>query len=332
MMKNYKLNLHLRRQGALLCVAAFLAAFLLSSLIVSVSVSDDLSQLNALLCSKYEYSATAQSSTLENTYYQYNAGISFTPTEDSQTRFDVDVLMQTESNGYSDAIFWNSEDLGRHCVAVSKCVADRHGLNVGDVIYSKHIVDGSTYGYTIEKILPAITTVRVTPGGNHSNGVIVMGYDEQYASNISHISILYANDSIEIVAEKCSEMPTNILYRSDEIITLVKQVAPYLGIYILLAAIGVVSVVAFLSKNIAHNFKRLVTSGADFSTINRAYYKMMAGTGFAIVALSGIISAAIFCIADTHIVVMIPVLCAMIIEAISLIVAAIAFNKHLWRT
>ena len=77
-MKAFNVNLHLRRKSILGCIAAFMATFLLIALVVSITVGTDMSQLNTLLRSKYEYSATAQRSTLENTYYQYNAGISFT--------------------------------------------------------------------------------------------------------------------------------------------------------------------------------------------------------------------------------------------------------------
>ena len=48
-MKTFKVALHLRRKIALLCALAFATAFLLLSIIASISVSDDLSQINALM-------------------------------------------------------------------------------------------------------------------------------------------------------------------------------------------------------------------------------------------------------------------------------------------
>lgn len=161
-MKAFAANLHPHHKSILGCLVALIATFLLISLVVSIAVGTDMFQLNALSRSKYEYSATAQYSTLENTYYQYNAGISFAATEESQTRLNVEVLMQTEEGPYSDAIYWNTTKLNSDGVAVSENVAERHGLNVGDTIFSKHIVDGTTKAYIIEKILPVVTSARVS--------------------------------------------------------------------------------------------------------------------------------------------------------------------------
>lgn len=330
-MKTFNAALHLRRKTALLCALAFVAAFLLLSIITSISVNADLSQINALMRSEYDYSATAQSSSLENTYYQYNAGISFTVAEDSGTRLNADVLMQTEANGYSDAVFWNSKPLSRYGVAVSKGMADSHGLTVGDVIYSKHIVDGTIHQYTIEDILPAVTTARVTSTGNHSDGILIMGYDEQYATNISHISIIFTDEPIEAAADKCSEMPTNILYRDDEILTLVKHSIPYMLLFVFLTAVCMTVVTLILIKEVSHNFKRLAASGAGYRSLNNAYYKLIMGIGVGLILLSGIISAVSFAIVDVHALIVVPTLLAVVGELIALTITAAASNKQMWR-
>lgn len=330
-MKTFKAALHLRRKIALLCALAFVTAFLLLSIIASISVSTDLSQINALMRSKYDYSATAQSSTLENTYYQYNAGISFAVTEDSGTRLNAEVLMQTEANGYSDAAFWNSKMLSQYGVAVSKGIADSHGLTVGDVIYSKHIVDGTIHQYTIEDILPAVTTARVTSTDNRSDGILIMGYDEQYAINISHISIIFTDEPIEAAAVKCSEMPTNILYRDDEILTIVKHSIPYILLFVFLAAACMAAVALILTKEVSHNFKRLAASGAGYRSLNNAYYKLITGIGAGLILLSGIISAVSFAIVEIHVLIVVPTLFVVIGEIIALTITAAASNKQMWR-
>ncbi len=330
-MKAFVANLHPHRKGILGCIAAFVATFLLVSLAVSIAVGTDMSQLNTLLHSKYEYSATAQRSTLENTYYQYNAGISFTQSADSQTRFNAEVLMQTEEAHYSDVIYWNTTKLNSDGIAVSKNIAERHGLNVGDMIFSKHIVDGITKDYIIEKILPTVTSERVSENGKHSDGIILMGYDEQYATNISYSCIIFTNEPIEVVAEKCSEMPSDILYREDEIITVVTRILPYLLFFVLGAAALVVIAMIFLSKSVAGNFKRLVSSGADFGTLNYAYYKITIGTGMGLVIISVFISVTSFGMAGFYPINAVPVLAAVIAESFALVATATISNKHLWR-
>ena len=54
--------------------------------------------------------------------------------------------------------------------------------------------------------------------------VIIMGYDERYTANISYSCIIFTNEPIEVVAEVCSKMPTDMLYREDEIITVVIKI------------------------------------------------------------------------------------------------------------
>lgn len=331
MVNTFAANLHPHRKRILWCIAAFLATFLLISLAVSVAVGTDMSQLNTLLRSKYEYSATVQHSSLENAYYQYNAGISFTISEDSKARFNVEVLMQTEESNYSDAIYWNTAKLTCDGVAVSKNIADRHGLNVGDTIFSKHIVDGVTKAYTIEKILPVVTSARISGNSQHSDGIIVMGYDERYITNISYSCIIFTSKPIEIVAEGCSDMPTDILYREDEIITVVMKILPYLFVYVIAAAVLVVITMVSISKSVAGNFKRLASNGADFGALNHAYYKITIGIGIGLVITSLIVSAACFETMDFYPINAVPALATVIAESITLIATATISNKHLWR-
>ena len=331
MMRAFKINLHLCRKSALLCVAAFIVTFLLLTFVMSSAMGTDLAQLNALCYSEYEYSVTAQSGTLDDTYYQYNAEISFTQSEDSQTRFNAEVLMQTESGMYSNAVYWSAERLDSSCVAISKGMADCYGLSVGDIIYSKHIIDGITRAYRIKELLPSIAVTRVSETGSRFDGIIIMGYDSLYAENISHTSTIFTNEPIDVVAEKCSEMPTDILYRDDEIERVAKRIAPYLILYVAAAAACVGCVVLFLSKKVAHNFKRLATSGTGFDSLNNAFYRITFGIGVGIIIMFGIISVAFFEMTDSHSMITIPVLCAIIGETIVLIVTATVSNKHLWR-
>ncbi len=331
MMRAFMANLHLRRKSTMACIAAFTATFLLISLVVSTAVGADMSQLNALLRSEYEYSATAQNSTLENTYYQYNAGISFTIAESSQSRLNAEVLMQTEEGYYSNAVYWNTTALSSNGIAVSENIADSHELSVGDVIYSKHIVDGTTRAYIIEKILPAVTSVRVAESGKHSDGIIVMGYDEQYAMNISYNCIIFTNDPIELLAEGCSEMPTAILYRDDEIATVAMRILPYMLVYVFMAMVLVAITVIFISKSVAGNFKRLAASGAEFGAVNRAYYKATIGVGMGVTLVSVPISAFSFGIAGFYPINAVPVMIIAVAEIITLIAMATVSNKRLWR-
>ncbi len=331
MVKIFVANLHPPRKYILGWMAASLATFLLISLVVSVTVGTNMSQLNTLLHSKCEYSAIAQHSAAENTYYQYNAGISFTTAADSKTRFNAEVLMQTGEGHYSDAIYRNTTNLNRNGVAVSKNIADHYGLDVGNTIFSKHIVDGVIKDYIIENILPAVISTRISGNSKHSDGIIIMGYDERYTANISYSCIIFTNEPIEVVAEVCSKMPTDILYREDEIITVVIKIFPYLIVYVITAAVLIVITMMFLSKSIAGNFKRLASNGADFGALNHAYYKITIGTGIGVIIISVLISAVSFGMAEFYPINAVPALATVIAESITLIATATISNKRLWR-
>lgn len=126
-------------------------------------------------------------------------------------------------------------------------------------------------------------------------------------------------------------MPTDILYRENEIITVAMRILPYLLVFVLGAAALVVIAMIFLSKSVAGNFKRLVSSGADFDVLNHAYYKITIGTGMGLVIISVIISVASFGMVGFYLMNVVPVLAVVIAEAFALITTATISNKHLWR-
>ena len=126
-------------------------------------------------------------------------------------------------------------------------------------------------------------------------------------------------------------MPTDMLYRRDEIITVIMRILPYLLVLVLGATVLVVIAMVFLSKSVAGNFKRLASSGADFGALNHAYYKITIGTGMGLVIISVIISAASFGMVGFYPINVVPVLAAVIAESFALITTATISNKHLWR-
>lgn len=210
-------------------------------------------------------------------------------------------------------------------------MADANDLQTGDKIYSKHIVDGKVREYTIENILPVITHVRGIKENSHYDGVLVMGYDDQYASNITHKNIIFTKEPIEMLALQCSAMPEDIVYRSDEISAITKALVPYLTVYILAAVVCVTVLTLFLTQEIAHNFRRLLALGFDRRYLNRAYYKVVGETGAISIAATAIASALVFSRAGFNLTAFMPVICAVVVEVFTLSVATIVSNWRLWR-
>ena len=298
-------------------------------LMLILSINKDAIRLNSLLHSDYDYSVTMQDTVRKDDYYQFTAGIEFTLSADANTSLNADIVMQSKESLYTDMVSWNAEPLSTNGVAVSENVAKSNNLHIGDKLYSKHIVNGEKCEYTIEQFLPEAISVRATNGLNHSEGIIIMGYDERYIENITHSSIVFTKDSINDLSAVGS--PENIVYRDDELMSSLRSIIPYLAI---LSVVSIVTTVAFtilLTKSVSSNFKRLIMLGFDRKKLNTAFYRLIRGTGsistIASVALSGIV----FLFVNYNAVKLLILLLIPFIESITLLIASNISNKRLWR-
>jgi len=328
-MEAVKVNLHLQRKNIALCLLGYLAIVLLLTMVVAVSTVGDLAQMQAIVESDYAYSAVASNSAAADTYYQYSAGISFSVSEEANVGISAEVVMQTENAQYTDLVSWNTDRLSKNTIAISENIASANGLAVGDVLYSKNVVDGKIHEFTIEAILSSVTYTRGYKGDFHNDGVIIMAYDSKYADNIAHTCIMFTQKPIEELAQLCSSMPEDIIYRDDEIISLVKCIAPYIAVYFLGIAATTAIFAAYLNKSVAHNFRRLIMLGFERNTLNKAYYGYVGVAGLSAIATTLIVAAIAFARSGQSAVV--PVIGATAIGASVLIIAATSMNKHLWR-
>lgn len=330
-MKASNVKLHLNRKSAAAYTAAFLVIFLLLTIIVAIPTKGDLAQMLSFMRSSYVYSAIAPSSTADDAYLQYYAGISFSLSTDAKTGINAEIVMQTVDAKYTDLVDWNTDRLGEHGIAVSGNIANKYRIAVGDKLYSKNIIDGEMYEYTVEAILPAVTYTRGLQEDYHADGVIVMGYDEQYDSKITHTCIVFTAAPIETLALQCSSMPEDIIYKEDEMASSFGGIAPYMAVYFLVAAISMAIFVMFFVKRIAHNFRRLIMLGFEKKALNRAYYCTIGKAGLLTIVITAIISAAAFCNAGISVITIVPVVCVLTAELISAIMTTTILNRQLWR-
>ena len=187
------------------------------------------------------------------------------------------------------------------------------------------------YEYTIEAILPSITCTRGTQDAFHTDGVIVMGYDEQYESNMTHTCTVFTAMSTETLALQCSSMPEDIVYKEDEIASSFGLIAPYMAVYFLMTAVSMIILVVFYVKRIAHNFRRLIMLGFEKKALNRAYYRTISKAVLFTIIITAIISAAAFCNACISVITLAPVVCVMVSEFIAAILTTTLLNRQLWR-
>ena len=298
-------------------------------LMLILSINKDAIRLNSLLHSGYDYSVTMQDTVRKDDYYQFNAGIEFTLSADANTSLNADIVMQSKDSLYTDMVSWNAESLSTNGVAVSENVAKSNNLHIGDKLYSKHIVNGEKCEYTIEQFLPEAVSVRVTNGMNHSDGIIIMGYDERYIENITHSSIVFTKESINNLSAIGS--PGNIVYRDDEIITSLRSIIPYLAILSVVSIVTTVAVTVLLNKFVSSNFRRLIMIGFDRKQLNKAYYRLFRGTGSISIISSFALSGIVFLFVKFTAVKLLILLLIPCIEAITLLIASSISNKRLWR-
>ncbi len=287
-------------------------------------------QLNSLLCSDYIYSANIRSSNIQDNYFLFDAGINFSQEKVSETGINADIIMQVPDSVYTDSVYWNANKMNEYEIAISKNIARAFSLNIGDKLFSKHIVTGKIVEYNIDQILPEVACVRVVKEQNYSNGIIIMSYDAQYADNISHEVIVFTNGSMEDLTNNNNGRVEKILYRDDEILTVNKRIIPYLSLFMLLSILFTIGFVILITKNISHNFRRLLFLGFGEKELNQSYsisiYRfgipaIFAAYSFSIIILfiigSSLIKIAVFTI-------------IMITELFTLFFSALYSKRQLW--
>ena len=324
-----RIALHAEPRKTITTSLAFTLISFFLMLILILSVNKDAIRLNSLLHSDYDYSVTMQDTVWKDDYYQFNAGIEFTLSADANTSLNADIVMQSKDSLYTDMVSWNAEPLSTNGVAVSENVAKSNNLHIGDKLYSKHIVNGESGEYAIEQLLPEAVSVRVTNGMNHSDGIIIMGYDERYIENIAHSSIVFTKDSINDLSAVGS--PENIVYRDDELLSSLRSIIPYLAALSIVSIVTTVAVTVLLNKFVSSNFRRLIMIGFDRKKLNTAFYRLVHGTGIISIIASFALSGIVFLFVNFTAVKLLVLLLIPFIEIITLLIASNISNKRLWR-
>ena len=327
-MKN-RIILHTEPKKAVITSLAFILISLLIMLTFVLSINKDVIRLNFLVHSKYDYSATMQDTILKDDYYKFNASIEFALSTDAQIGLNADIIMQSQDSEYTDIIYWKADTISSKGIAISKNLAKRYGLNLGDKLYSKHIVNGENCEYSIEQILPEAVNVRESESISHSDGIIIMGYDEQYIENITYSSIVFTKNSINELSESGS--PKNIVYREDEIIASLKNIIPYLIVLCIVSILITMILVSLLNKYVSYNFKRLVMLGFDKKKMNKAYYRLVYSVGFISIIVSLALSCTVFIYINFSVMKLLSMMLIMLIEIITLLITSCISNKKLWR-
>lgn len=313
---------------ALLLIVSFSSIALLLNIVFALSTDSACAQLDSLLNSKYDYSVTAKYPVEKDEYYQFNAGISFTLFDEANTSMNVDVVMQAVEAEYTDLISWNSKNLAASEVAVSRSAAREYGLSISDKIYSKHIVSGSVCEYSVVEILPEATCVRNSKTKNYNKGIIIMGYDDVYADNVSYINLIFTSTPI---GELSTNVPENIIYRKDEISLNTRAMVPYLLVVTVLLIVLVCGQAVLLTKELKHNFQRLAVLGFGKRELDRSCRRLVGGPGIISIIISTLVFLVVHRIMNRCLAELAFVSIIVLFELIALISVVLILNNRLWR-
>jgi hypothetical protein len=287
--------------------------------------------MNSILKSKYLYSAYTQVSGLENSYIKYNASITFSLNNELNTSIYADILMQSSNVNYTDLVFWNTNTLGKNEIALSKNLADKYHLKVGDKIYSRHVVDGTIFEYTIGCLLPKVASTRIIHGNTFTDGIIIMGYDERYENNISHVYVLYTDENVNTLFTETAGALESILYREDELVSVGKGLLPFIILYLVTSFLIVVGYITITMKDISHNFKRQAILGYEKRKLDCAYNKVVFVNGIYMIIFVLVITvfgSLLFGLGLVEVMLLVMTSC---LELLLLFFLTIRSRRQLWR-
>ena len=331
-MQRRKTSFHIEWQRSLLLVVAFVFLLLLIESCTVLLINPDCVQFNSLCSSDYSYSATISEPGFQDDFYIFDAEITFVETPEENKAICADVLMQTKQSLYTDSINWNAEKLSENGIAVSKNIAKTYHLQIGDELYSKHIVNGSLKEYVVEDIVSEVESARVSKETGLKNGIVIMGFDNQYIDNLRHYGITFSTETLDDLFSQYSEMPTNLIYREDELQIVLLRIIPYLLLLCLGSILVAFLQVFSLARIIKHNFRRLLFLGANKRSISKAYFRLVS-----LLCLTPSLCAAafsflsIFCIVDMNATKATVLLLGTLINCGMLMLFSCIWYHRLWR-
>jgi hypothetical protein len=258
--ENREVQLHIEAKISLFSVLLFSILSISLSFLFIVPTNNQWIQLISLIRAPYDYTAIIDKPIGVDDYYVYESGIVFMVSTTSDFRINAEILMQTDGSDYSPLMPLPREHLDAHEVAISQNIAVANGLKTGDKLFSKHLVSSRSTEYTIKQILLASIAPQ-SEKARYSDGVILMGFDEAYVSNIAHRIVVFSSSRVMDLSDIYGVYPFSIEYRSDVIWNTIKDLISPTLIAILSSIIVVLLQSCFFARCCRHNYKRLLLLG-----------------------------------------------------------------------
>ena len=330
-MKNNRIDLHAEPRMIMLVALLFTLVSLFLTSFLMISVNDDCIQLYSLFQSDYDYSAITTDLVDEHGFYQFDAGMDFILSTDADKSLNADIIMQSNAPVQQNQVCWDTDTLSTYGIAVSRNLANANDIQIGDRLYSKHIVNGELCEYTVEQILPETMRVRESEDKKYRKGIIIMGYDAQYIENVTYGCVVFSNHPFNEFAAKCTSTPDKILYKEDELQISLLRMLPYLVIMGLISIGATVLCVYLLHKQVSYNFRRLAMLGFEKKLLNRSLKRSITGVTVLSVIISLLCSSWIFIIVVVSPLKILLISLIHMLELVTTLIAARIYTKQLWR-
>lgn len=152
---------------------------------------------------EYNYSVIVDKDLGTDSYAYFDKKLTFYTQDTLSGGINAVVLMETNDSYTNKDIFSGHRisSLKTNELAVSSNIARRHNLSAGSVIYSKSLVKNSVENYSVCYILPEIYGVSDSDIYD-SQGIILLGYDEEILENIQTSYIFFYFDDYSLINTK----------------------------------------------------------------------------------------------------------------------------------
>lgn len=330
-MKNKRINLHMDQKRAWIIMLSFALMLTLVGFFVVLSAGRYFSQLSSLLRSDYDYSVITKDTFPQDDYLKFDAWIGFSARADGQLGINAEILMQSDSSQYTKLVDWNADKLSTNGIAITRGVSRQYRIGVGDKLYSKHIVDGIVREYVVEQILPDIRCIRALNGISLTEGIIIMGYDNHYTNKLVHSNIIYTKTPIEELAASTSDLPINIVYRTEEILSVTRKLIPYLLVFLLLSILVTFGLVIVITKEVKYNIQRMIVLGFDKHGLDSSFWIMNFVIGFPTIVFAFVMSVVIALATGFSFAEGIFLLTDLCVESLMILISTHVYIERLWR-
>lgn len=251
-----------RVRGILITILSIVIVVLLCSVLFGRKINRIGSQLQSYNSSGYSYIYKLNYPLLINDEYIYADTSIFLYRDGNQSnRISTTVLMQNDACQYTPNYLGYSSSLSENEIVISRNIADKYKLSVGDLIFALYPYSTTPCEMTVKEISNTNYDFE-NPDVDNDIGIVIFGYNEQYALNTENKTLCFSEVSLSSEISQHPQMLDSIVSKSLNSEEVFGQ-----GLYILVFAAIVIIAALVTSEIFFYN--------ESFPILKRYYLKGM---------------------------------------------------------